>query len=112
MPFLSEWVEPALFLDWRGVRVYHCYRDNSVNQGPLVYCFTVCPFCEPGHCCGDCPALDDSRRCRAVFDLRGLPGYAERQRHADLDDEHREFLKTAIAVGSLTAEGVVSSYPA
>jgi hypothetical protein len=112
MPFSSEWVEPAVFLDWRGVRVYRCYRDNSVNQGPLDFCFTVCRFCEPGSCCGDCLAVDGSRECRAVFDARDLPGYAERHRHADLDHEHREFLKTAIAVRSLTAEGVASTFPA
>jgi hypothetical protein len=100
MPFSSEWVEPQLFLDWRGVRVSHCYRDNSINQGALDFCFTVCRFCEPGHCCGDCLAVDPGRRCRAVFDVRDLPGCAERQRHADQDHEHREFLKTAIAVRS------------
>jgi hypothetical protein len=109
MPFSSEWVEPQLFLDWRGVRVYRCYHDNSFNQGPLDFCFTLCRFCEPGSCCGDCLALDGARVCRAVSDVRDLPGYAERRRHADLDHEHREFLKTAIAARSLTAEGVVNT---
>jgi hypothetical protein len=112
MPFSSEWVEPRLVLDWRSVRVYRCYRDNHVNQGPLDFCSTVCRFCEPGSCCGACLAVEGSRGCRAVFDVRDLPGYAERQRHAELDHEHREFLKTAIAVRSLTTEGVTSTSPA
>jgi len=41
MPYTHEWVEPELFLDHKGVKVYHSYRNDDYGDGPLEYWFQV-----------------------------------------------------------------------
>lgn len=32
-----EWVEPELFLEHKGVEVYHIYKDDDAGNGPRTY---------------------------------------------------------------------------
>ena len=41
MPYTHEWVEPELFLEYKGVEVYHSYRDDDYGNGPWEYWFQV-----------------------------------------------------------------------
>ena len=41
MPYTHEWVEPELFLDHKGVKVYHSYRDDDYGNGRWEYWFQV-----------------------------------------------------------------------
>lgn len=40
MPYKITWVEPELLLEHNGVRVYHSYDDNEVDE-PLHYWYRV-----------------------------------------------------------------------
>ena len=41
MPTSAAWTEPELFLEHNGVKVYHTYRDDDMDQGALEYSFTA-----------------------------------------------------------------------
>jgi len=81
MPY--EWVEPELFLEYRGVRVYHCYWDKA-PKGPPKRCdyhFTT-NMAQDNWLVDD---YGDEPDCR--FGVRSLPGWSI---HADEDDHwHR-----------------------
>ena len=40
MPYKTVWVEPEIFLEHKGVTVYHTYRDDDFEQGARWYWFT------------------------------------------------------------------------
>lgn len=40
MPYQHEWVEPELYLEHKGVKVYHSYKDDEFDQR-LEYHFQV-----------------------------------------------------------------------
>lgn len=65
MPTISEWVEPEVFLEHNGVKVYHTYRDDDMSQGACEFIFTLHPQCSTETCC--C-----TTECRYVFDVRDL----------------------------------------
>lgn len=46
MPDKSVWVAPKLFLTHRGVRVYHTYKDDELENGPSPYILTTDPLNE------------------------------------------------------------------
>jgi hypothetical protein len=41
MPFSSEWIEPEIALEYKGVTVYHVYKNDDWNNGRLQYWFTM-----------------------------------------------------------------------
>ena len=41
MPTTTNWVAPEVFLTYRGVTVFHTYRDNDFNQGRCPNQFTL-----------------------------------------------------------------------
>lgn len=48
MPFQTTWTDPAPFLtvpgpDGKPVTVYHHYKDNDLDNGPLTYHFVMDP---------------------------------------------------------------------
>ena len=66
MPYKTVWIKPGLFLKHRGVRVFHLYKDDNVDQGARRFSFTVSL---------DCNELDsgcEDRPCRHVFDVHDL----------------------------------------
>jgi len=57
MPYI--WTEPELFLEHRGVKVWHCYEDDNVSE----HWFTTDPAV----------GLDSDDRDKYTFDARDLP---------------------------------------
>ena len=43
MPYKTEYVDAELFLDYKGVRVYHAYRNNLIDEKKLPTRFTLAP---------------------------------------------------------------------
>ena len=41
MPYKSVWVAPEIFLEHKGVTVYHVYHDDEFDQGPYELTFTT-----------------------------------------------------------------------
>jgi len=72
-----QWVEPELFFEHDGIRVYHAYKEGDW-QNRLSYHYTLDPCDEEG----------------GVFDVRTLPGYEE-------EADHRRLIATAIDSGWL-----------
>ena len=66
MPTQTVWVDPELVLEHRGVRVFHTYKDDDVNQGQRRYWYTINPQC------GVADSLCEDQPCRHVFDVRAL----------------------------------------
>ena len=66
MPTQTTWVDPELFLDHGGVKVFHTYKDDDIEQGPNRFWFTLNPECSVERpACG-------SDFCPHVFDVREL----------------------------------------
>src|SRR5262245_22754852 len=66
MPYKTEWVDPGVFLDHRGTKVYFTYKDDDVSQGARSHSFTLDDLCGEESC--ECP----QGNCRYVFDVREL----------------------------------------
>jgi hypothetical protein len=66
MPFKTIWEDPELFVEHKGLRVFHTYKDDDINQGQRCYWLTVSPDCGVGS------SLCDQQPCRHVFDVREL----------------------------------------
>lgn len=81
MPYSTEWVDPEVFLEHKGVKVYCTYKYDDVQQGPRRYSFTLSPLCGEDSC--DCGG-----RCKNVFDIRELPTWNEPPHPPYLTGEH------------------------
>ena len=69
MPIKTVWVEPELFLEHAGRRVFRTYKDDDLDQGPRRYWFTLnieCG-CEERRC--------QQESCPHVIDVRTLPAW-------------------------------------
>lgn len=71
MPFRTEWVDPEVFLEHHGVKVYHTYKNNDIDESAQQYWFSLHTQCGIGEC--SC----DTEKCRCVFDVRKLPTWKE-----------------------------------
>lgn len=40
MPYISTFVSPKKFMSFKGVKVYHTYKDDEMENGPKTYSFT------------------------------------------------------------------------
>ncbi len=40
MPYKTVYVKPKLFLSYKGVKIYHTYRDDDFDSGELTYYYT------------------------------------------------------------------------
>jgi len=88
MPY--RWVPASVFLEHRGVTVYHVYKDDDVEQGARQYWFGVRE---------DCSDSDDA------FDVRSLPNPSG---HDLCTDAGRgATIREAIDAGIMTQEGLV-----
>jgi hypothetical protein len=41
MPTQTNWVDPELLLDHGGVKVFHTYKNDDLDQGPNPFWFTL-----------------------------------------------------------------------
>jgi hypothetical protein len=71
MPYSSEWVDPEVFLEHKGVRVYCTYKDNDLMQGPFSYLFSLNNLCDRESC--NC----EGGACTSTFDVRNLSTWCE-----------------------------------
>ena len=71
MPTQTVWIDPELFLEHQGVKVFHTYKDDDVNQGQRCYWLTVNPQC------GVTARVCDDQPCHHVFDVRELSTWRE-----------------------------------
>lgn len=115
MPFRTEWVDPDIALEHKGVTLWHIYKDDDIEQGARVYTFALDPA-EDGYEVGG-------------IDVQALPNWTEpphppymgtdgdnspenkeawRRYHAGrIEDKHiLAALKEAIDQGVLTQEGI------
>ena len=66
MPTRTVWSEPELYLEHGGVRVFHTYDDDDMDQAVHQFLFTLNPECGlKEHRC-------DNETCPHVFDVRNL----------------------------------------
>jgi len=71
MPYTTEWVDPEVFLEHKGVKVYCTYKDDDMMQGPYSYLFSL------NDLCGDESCGCDGGMCMYVFDVQELPTWRE-----------------------------------
>ena len=96
MPYLTIEVTevPAEeFMRHNGVIIYHAYKDDEVQRGPLTYWFVT----------------DDFQGQDDAFDVRDLPAWKEtiNQHYGLADiDTIKAVLTASIEMGVLTAGGV------
>jgi hypothetical protein len=60
MPYRETWGEPELYLEHEGVKVYHMYKNNQWESGPMTYWFTLDPYADS---------------TPEVFNVRSLPAW-------------------------------------
>ena len=66
MPMQTVWVEPELYFEHAGVKLFHTYKHDDVDQGVKRYWFTLNQECGVEECgCEEEP-------CEHVFDARAL----------------------------------------
>lgn len=75
MPY--RWVDPAIFLEWKGITIYHDYRDD-MEEYPLISWYTA------------------SLEKGSEFDIRDLAIKLGMPIPHDDRDYHKEILKRAI----------------
>lgn len=63
MPHVTEFRPAKLFMEHKGVEIYHVYEDDDIDQGPRSYWFAV-------HNDGQ---VDNAHGADGVFDVRCLP---------------------------------------
>ena len=67
MPYRTEWEEPELFLEYKGVKVYRAYKDADAAQ-PLTDWYAI-------YSDGDTTRDEDDT---PLFDIRRCPAYDEK----------------------------------
>jgi hypothetical protein len=83
MPYV--WKAPEKFLTYRGVNIYHAYKDE-LSDMPIEFWYSTCREESPGS--------------PYEFDVRDLPGYRGGCSTADREEDKR-VIKAAIAAGLL-----------
>jgi hypothetical protein len=71
MPYLTEWVEPDVFLTHNGVTVYCTYKDDDMQNGPRSSCFSL------NDLCGEQECACVGGNCKYVFDVRELANWTD-----------------------------------
>ena len=86
MPYKTTrtWVEPKLFLEHKGVKVYHTYSLDDIDNDPDAFIFTLYN-------------IEDLER---NFDIRKLSTYFKDEYTITWDDI-RNIIKRAIDIGKL-----------
>jgi len=63
MPYSTAWVDPEVFLEHKGVKVYHIYKRDDVCQCPRDYWYSLSRF----------GSDEDGHSENGTFDVRDLP---------------------------------------
>lgn len=64
MPYKEVWLPPEIFLEHRGVRIYHVYKNDDVGQGVRHFWYGLSPWCSDER---------DSFDVRNIASALGLP---------------------------------------
>lgn len=96
MPYTSQWVEPELAVEHGGVKVYHTYKNDDMEQGQRAYWFST------NELMGE---YDGSPEVFDVRELRFEVSDEEVNRYPN-DSAEIATIKQAIDKGLLTREGV------
>lgn len=92
MPYKTEWVEPALFLEHNGVKVWHVYKDDDVEQGLRSFWFVSDPI--------------NGENDGSDWDVRDLAAWGDADGSGWPDDSViRAAIIRAIESGELTQDG-------
>lgn len=90
MPYSSEWVEPEVFMEHNGTKVYHIYKDDDIDQGPRFYWFTLDPV----------NGSDTDQE--HVFDVRDLTKETDIEKPGT--DWREQIIRAALDAGTLKPE--------
>jgi hypothetical protein len=71
MPIQTIMVEPELFLEHNGVKVFYTYKHDEIEQGTNMYYFTLQAGCGVEEC------ICEREPCLYGFDVRELPSWNE-----------------------------------
>jgi hypothetical protein len=71
MPYKQVWVKPKVFMRYKGVTIYHTYKDDESNNGPSMYYYSTSEQC--------------SDEGMMSFDVRELPNWLECPQPAFID---------------------------
>jgi len=89
MPFKSVHVEPEVFMQHKGITIYHVYSDDDVDCGKRDWCFGYREDC-----------TDDGF---GTFDVEKLPDYDDA---CDTDEQVQAVIRKAVDAGILTQDGL------
>lgn len=81
MPWRSEWVDPEIFMQYKGVTVYHTYDNDDYDDGKMAYWFTIYILCG----FGNCNCVQSVETCDKVFNVQELPTYRPRPDRSELE---------------------------
>jgi hypothetical protein len=85
MPYKTVWLEPEVFVEHKGVKVYHVYRNDDVDQGVRMFWYGLSP-----HCLDEWNNIEEK-----VFDVRDVAN-ALGMHLPNSEDEIKDVLKAAI----------------
>ncbi len=91
-----RWVPPAVFLTYRGVKIYHIYRNDQEDQGVRAYWYCTDPL-------GGGDGYSEFN-----VDVRTLPGYSKGLESTG-DGHIKRVLRDAIKAGILKKESPVAA---
>lgn len=95
MPYKTEWVDPAIYLDHKGVKVWCTYKGNNIESSAHVNWYTLDPMCGEDEC--NCRGSD---RCLAMFDVRDLKSW---NNDLEVNEPIKNAMRVAIDSGELKA---------
>jgi hypothetical protein len=86
------WINPEVFFELNGVKIYHIYRNDQLGEGVRKYWYGWHIDC-----------CDDSGEYS--FDIRemGYKVYMDAER-----EDHKEILKKLIEQGYITSDGIIA----
>lgn len=89
MPY--AWVEPDVFMEHKGVKIYYVYWDDLIDMPPREYQCGYSELCDDSGC--------------DTFDVRDLAGMLGMPCPGS-EEEIRQVIAAAIDAGVLTQDGV------
>ena len=72
MPYQSVYVPAKKFMQFRGISIYHVYKDNDIENGERRYCFSLEEDSDD-HCVMDGLRNFDVKDLSIWEEARGLP---------------------------------------
>lgn len=99
MPYKTINVNPELFIEHNGVKVYHTYKNDCLDEGVRIYWFTTSEGCGESEC-----SCDEQGACLHVFDVRDLESWVAPEEFAQTRDAAVKAIKAAIEAGQIKGE--------